>query len=345
MSVPIGLPPTDGPCLKCGKPVVSPDSTTATEVEAPTVASNDPDDSGKRLKPIILWGLVTGAILILGFLGILYLSDKGASKEAPKPLGAQTQEEDKLIQESWETRAFSVLQSFLEAKTGEERKNYVQGSEMFTAQLQEGLDFEKLNSKGFVPNEVHETDKARGIFGLTFRMPAAYGFSKLFFPVPTSKQRISPPETNSLNLRSTANTDLFKTKEIMISAYFKDGEQGMKLDWPVFAQSFYGLLDSFMMAGEGKTEEIFRVGIFQDRTWPHLDSEDVLSVYRIGEASEMEESYRVMIYDDEVNRKLKERFSERKVPIETATVLIEKRDGQLILKDLICWEFLGLGGE
>ena len=365
MSVPVGLPPTEGPCLKCGKTIVSPKTTEATTsekkqtdssaaIEPPIRRRNRRKGGGsdrRQINPIAFWGVTTVA-LILGFIGLLYIfdksaskSDKSASKEPTRQIPTIPREEGKKIKEPWEDKALSILKSFLEAETAEERMQYIQGSEMFTAQLESGLDLDKLALSGFFPNEVQERDKARGIFGFSYQMPSTRNFSSMFPPVPTLRDSMSPLEELSLNVRSTANLDQFMADEVMISAYFKDGEEGMKLDWPVFAQSLYGLLDSFAIGEHEKAQEIFRVGVFQDKIWPHLDPSDALSVYRIGEVSELAESYRVMIYDEKVNSMLEEKFSNTDIPLHGATVLVERRGTELILKNIVCWEFLGLGGE
>lgn len=343
MSVPVDLPATTGSCIKCGNEVTSPSPAPG----APDEQLTKGDEKGSQQfygilkKKLILGGLVTISIAAIIVGGLLWMESNYHSAASQKEArgGSSTF--------FWESEALAILKGFLEAETYEERQKYIQGAELFHDELEHGLLLEGLAASSFYALPLHERDRIRGIFGMAHEKPVGIALRENFLPILSFEHQVlagSYLEGLPIHIRSSVSTHQFLDEEVTIAAYFKKTDDGLKLDWPVFAQSIFGLLESFALGDEAHAEEIFRVAIVKDVHLPLVDSESVLAVYRIFDASNPDQSYRVDVNDPKILKNLESRWKERGMEAEAITIRLEKKEDRLILTEILCWEFLGLGG-
>lgn len=187
---------------------------------------------------------------------------------------------------------------------------------------------------------------------MRYERPAQFNIREFFRPVaPLEVQyRVEDPD---LLLSSFAMMDQFAMDPVRVMAFFKKENDKLLLDWDIFTQTRYRLLKDFVTFPRPGESRVLRVIIQEDiPDYLFVDPKSV-RYYRVSEPSNAEDYVKVPV---EVSSHLGQALAELNwigvevdaVPTRTATVELEwtaGSDPKLRMKDLVCWEFLGLGGE
>ena len=143
----------------------------------------------------------------------------------------------------------------------------------------------------------------------------------------------------------------FVDKPLKILAFFKKTPEGLKLDWQTYAQTKYRLLDEFVSNPEPGKRGVFRVFVQQDVDLDQRDGQSA-TVYRLTDPANSEDYAKVLVKDESELGRVFAPLKWRgrvvaKAPVRNATVSLSWSDDEeprLQMGELICWEFLGLGG-
>lgn len=256
----------------------------------------------------------------------------------------------------WIPEAEAVLEKFFQATTIEERAALtIRGSKNESEMAAIYQDFDeavrRTPASVFSPVSLGEGDTKRGIFLMTYNRPEQFAIRRFFRPIPPLRVKYGLEEPSNL-LLTEASVNNFVDEPLRVMAFFRKTPEGLKLDWQTYAQTKYRLLDRFLANPEPRKRGIFRVFVQED---VDLDGRDVAgtSVFRFSDLSSPLDYAKVLIRDESELGKalapLKWRGKMvRNFPMRNATVSLVWSDDpepELQMGELICWEFLGLGGE
>ncbi len=261
------------------------------------------------------------------------------------------------LRDGWTGVATEQLRGFMEAATPEEKAPYVIGGESRLEEMrafyaEEEFDDGDIPLTAFMHNELDMPDRQRGIFVMSYERPAQFSIREFFRPVaPLEVQyRVEEPD---LLLSSFAMLENFAMDPVRVIAYFKQEGDTLMLDWEVFVQTKYRLMREFTSFPRPGTSRMFRVNIQEDIPDSlHADPE-LVRYYRIADPSNARDYVKVPVAVASVlGRTLSELNwiggEVGETPVRTATVVLgwtTGADPKLRLEELVCWEFLGLGGH
>lgn len=326
--IPADLPPTTGPCPHCQATITSPApeaSATPLPAAAPAQASPKPVES-KPSEPAPAKApeskpqssptpkkKSSKAGLFVALLFLVLLGGGGAFAYL-KFIKPKDESSTLNISKNLPAPSNPVLQKYLTAKTVEDKLPLILNAEALQAKIQEfyqqhPADESKTLASAFFPVKLPEQDSGRG-FSLFAYRPAA---------------------------KTAPGAQASDTPNIL--AFIKDTPEGKKLDWEIFTQTKYRTLKQFSESRVVGKTEVFRVilstvdqaaGIYHvtDPAYPadHVKASPLAGSPAAQSLSQLDAT------------------SGR-----TATVELEwtgdAQNPQIQIKRLICWEFLGLGGE
>lgn len=321
-----------------------------------------------RVRRLLSVFVAAAAIVIL--LSVVVLIFKGAKKDKPSVARTTIQDiekppkltrEERLENEyrtkGWLAEGEAVLEQFLTSESPEEAAKLTllgseNASEIASIRLRNRENGREVAVGSFSPVPLLKGDVDRGLFLLCYNRPPQFTLQTYFRPVVPPRVR-SGLESPSLLLSSESSLFNFVDESVRIFAYFKKTQEGLKLDWKTFAQTKYRLLNEFLQDPKGGREGVFRVVLSEDVN-VLLDERAGYSVYRVSDMANPKDFAHVMVSDvspiGEALAPLK--WRERVVinsqfPIQSATVRLSWSVGtqpELQLDELICSEFLGLGG-
>lgn len=336
------------------------DSAEHTNTGGENIASATPV---KSKKPSGIVPAMVGLLLLIiaGGAGVYFLADQmGNSIEPPNFAGSP---EDKEIREAnyirvgWQNDAYGVLTNFIEGTTVEDKLPYVNRADALEQQMKMfygGVDINDSDTPAdsFSIQELSEEDRKRGLFMLIYDQPPQFALKDFFRPLATLEVQYGIDEADLL-LTTLARVSNFAMEPVRVHAFFKRTSEGLKLDWEVFAQTKYRLLQSFVELPDIGNPETFRVLIVEDV--PDKGRGVVgTRTYRIADPANPSDSARVnVVLDSEIGRALSIinwRGTKQATPVtKTATVELEwvgePENPTLEIKRFVCWEFLGLGGK
>lgn len=340
---------------KSAKPVA--DAVVEVEVE-----EGQPSGKGGKLKFLMLSaGLVALLLLAAAAAKIFLPSEKKdvTTKTRVSPQQKLTPEERRdnaYRRQGWIEEAEAVLVKFLEAKTVEERaaltiRGSLNEAEMAAVYDEFAEEVQRTPVDVFSPMLLADQDTKRGIFLMIYNRPEQFAIGGFFRPVPPMRVKYGLEEPD-LFLVSEASLINFVDQPLRVMAYFLKTPEGMKLDWQSYAQTKYRLLRQFVDNPEAGRKGVFRVFVQEDVDLDGRDGEG-FSVFRFSDPANQKDFAKVLVKNEsELGRALAPlKWRGRVVgraPIRNATVsLIWSNDEQPVLQmgELICWEFLGLGGE
>lgn len=316
-----------------------------------------PPEPKKSIVPVLLL-----ALLLFGFAAaagyVVYKEMNNRNAVNPLPPKATTTDssrsENQYIRVGWEREARNVLTQFLAAKTVTEKIPYVLNGEALKSQMESFyggsvIDDQDTPESAFSAYQLNESDRKRGIFLMTFEQPPQFEMKEFFRPLAALEVQYGVSEADLL-LSTLANVTNFATDPIRVNAFFKKTPQGLKLDWEIFAQTKYRLLETMFEVPEAGQTGIFRVMIEEDVPVKGTENPQT-KTYRISDPSSQRTSTRVQVkIDSEIGRTLSEInwIGQQNRPISrTATVELKwvgTDRPALEIQRLICWEFLHLGG-
>ncbi len=311
----------------------------------------------RRLLLLVLFLLlliIGGSALWLGGQGLDSVTAAG-DLPAAKDAGPSAEElEQAWRMEGWKQDASNVLSAFMAAKSPEERMKYVIANDEVSEDLARfyppGSDDADTPLEYFVHRMGTQQDHERGIFRMQYRQPAQIDMRNYFAPIGSLDKAMGVKGATLIDMAHAINKS-HMSAPVEILAFFKKTDEGLKLDGSVFMQCKFRTFRSFVdfpKLGEKKT---FRVKMSEAIDHEHRDNQNIRT-YRIEDPAYADDYVNVSVRaDSEIGRLLSPlnwRGTNREYQSRTASIELgwsDQKPARLQLERLICWEFLGLGGE
>mgnify|MGYP000866435749 FL=1 len=254
----------------------------------------------------------------------------------------------------WKKEASQVLAGFMDAKSVEERMKYVIPNDGVMEELREyyqpGSDDQDTPKEFFVHRSGAAKDHERGIFRMQYRQPGQVELRDYFAPIGTL-DKIMQLEGATLIDMAYAIDKSNMSSPISIVAFFKEADQGLKLDASVFMQGKFRTFRSFVDYPKQDHKKIFRVAISESIDH-ELRGDQRYRSYRIEDFAYPEEHVTVSVkVDSEVGKALADinwRGMNRDYESRNATIELgwsKDKPSRLQIERFICWEFIGVGGS
>ena len=256
--------------------------------------------------------------------------------------------------EGWKQDSSNVLSGFMSAKSPEERMKYVIANDEVSEDL--ALFYPAGNDDADTPLEyfVHrmgtQQDHERGIFRMQYRQPAQIDMRNYFAPIGSLDKAMGVKGATLIDMAHAINKS-HMSAPVEILAFFKKTDAGLKLDGSVFMQCKFRTFRSFVDFPKLGKKKMFRVKMSEAIDHEHRENKNIRT-YRIEDCAYADDYVNVSVRaDSEIGRLLSPlnwRGTNREYQSRTATIELgwsEQKPARLQLERLVCWEFLGLGGE
>ncbi len=254
----------------------------------------------------------------------------------------------------WKQDASDVLSAFMTAKTPEERMKYAIPNEGVLDELKvfypAGSDDADTPQESFGHVMSGEADRRRGIFLMQYRQPAQIDMREYFAPIGSLEAVTGQRLTSLLEMAHRIDENNL-SKPIGINAFFKKTEQGLKLDASVFIQGKFRTFRAFVDYPRPGKNQVFRV-VAREALSHELRDDPRYRTYRLEDFAYPRDFVNVPIRVDSEAGKilsvLNWRGQNRELTMRTATVELgwsDESPSQLKIVKVVCWEFLGVGGE
>ncbi len=261
--------------------------------------------------------------------------------------------DEEFIHSGWKAVAKATLEKFISAKTPSEKAKYVIGGEQTLKRLLQIygpniMDESETPADAFLPGDLSEDNSNRKIFMMAYDRPGQFVMKKFFRPLVSIEMQHGLEELNPL-IEASTKVSNFTMEPMKIHAFFKSTDQGMLLDWDVYLQTRYRMLQSFVERKSEASSGIFRVIILEDVPLPEQEKQN-LRVYRVGDPANIADSYRIAVpIGSEVEKSLKKInwLGTESIDPKLANATIElasSADGVISISRFLCWEYEGLGG-
>lgn len=301
-------------------------------------------------------------LLVLAVGAGIYYAAGELGRNIPPPStvrkpGNPLTNEDHFLRIGWQKEAYEVLRGYLAGTSAEEKLPFIVNADSLAPKIEDFYGGVEINDAdtpvdSFSPYELSLEDRKRGLFLMIYDRPYQFDIKEFFRPLASAEVQAGIDEAGLL-LSSVANVDNFTMEPLRAHAYFKRTPQGLKLEWEVFAQTKYRTLQTFVEIPEPGLTGVFRVFIVEDVPNKRL-SEPGYRTYRIIDTAYATDSARINVkVDSEIGRALSvinwREIKDARPITRTATVELKWSGGEsapnLEISRLVCWEFLGLGGQ
>lgn len=378
--IPADLPATTAPCPHCGDDITSPGPGLHSDADPGTPhpalpkaavtwekgariqdAGDDPEEKIQTKSPHMP-ALIGMAVVILAVVSGGLLVRQQTKKPTMPARDEAVLENDALrdahyLRSGWKKDAYEVLDGFLKGTSAQQKMPYVMNAGSLAGTIRDfygknPVDDSDTPAEAFSAYELSDKDKERGLFMLAFDQPPQFSLLDFFRPLATLEVQYGLVEADML-VSSMARASNFATEPVRVHAFFRKTADGLKLDWETFAQTKYRLLANFLESPQIGSRKVFRVFVMEDIQHAK-DSTSDTRTYRIADPANLEHSARIAVpVDSDVGRELSSinwlGKGERNPQSRTATMELEWRDDngqpELVIQRLLCWEFLGLGGN
>ena len=368
--IPYDLPPTSAPCPRCGTTITSP----ALEVaEAPVTilpakkeipaaapralaalpepiapAAVEPISKTPWFISILLLMLVAGGSAVF-YQQYLKYSNARLEPAEPVPTVIPTNPFN------WERQARDVLQSFLNARTLEEKSRYVIGGQETMQRVQPLwgktlLDEEPVNVSDFAAiNPDGNEDDDNPTYLLMYDRPPYYDIKKYFRPLVTMEVSMGLETLDPL-FDSQTFPSHFEMPPLRIQVFLKQTDSGLLLDLDIYLQTRYNTFRTFVETAPAGERATFRLLAVQDLPLSR-DSRMQRKIYRLTDPIHITDSYRAFTPQGSAAAERMSAIdwlntSGKHNPLVAVTVVLQKlADGEILLEEQICWDYEGLGGK
>lgn len=367
IQIPYDLPPTVAPCPHCGEATKSPPLDAPPPVDPTPVTDSGSkgeergEGSGKSSAALLTW--VMAAVILLGLIagGIYLLGEmEGADGPSPKQAGARSEPNPDLVFDGVGVAGLDVLRAFFSASTAEEKAKYVIGGEKLVPALRDYYrddesgrkENESLRPEQFIELSLDKSDTDRGIYLLDYYLPRQLKFSDFFTPVTKFEVQLGVEEPDPFT-RARTFSDLYEMEASRARVFFKRSDDKLLFDWETYVQTKDRQLREFTRSPLPGVSRVFRVQTMEDGSTIFSGDPDH-RFYRFEDAAHSREDYVVIavVKDSTVGRILESLAwtdIAGRVPTERgATVELKWSDeptSTLGVTKVICWEFLGVGGD
>ncbi|NNC87561.1 MAG: hypothetical protein HKN82_03770, partial [Akkermansiaceae bacterium] len=318
-------------------------------------AEAEAESGFREVNPLLPFLAVIGLIVVLLVAAVIL--NRGRAGAGASGATRSAMEKSRFLREGWREAASQRLQAFLDASTPEQRAPHIIGGRARLDDLRAFYEGGPASEKStplsaFSHFDLADADKKRGIFMMRYERPSQFDMREFFRPVaPLEIQyRLEEP---GLLLASFASLGNFSMEPVRVMAFFKQSGEDLLLDWDVFVQTKYRTLREFgayPQPGEVKT---FRVIVNEDVATAGAVGQEQVRYYRFADPANSADYVKVPIGVGSIEGRILESLnwiglSGRGVPSQTATVKLTWTEGEnprLRLQEIVCWEFLGLGGK
>ncbi|MBT8038027.1 MAG: hypothetical protein KJO21_10830 [Verrucomicrobiae bacterium] len=305
--------------------------------------------------------VVAAAVILLVACGVVFFVSEQGKNDEPSGAGGFDQvasgpkgAEGTWLQTGWRQEATNVLNAFMSAQSPDERLKYVIPNEGVLDELKifypAGSDDSDTPHEFFSHVMGSKMDQKRGIFLMQYRQPAQDDVTGYFTPITSSGSSPDEEPLNVMDMAHLVDEDSL-SKPIGINAFFKQTDHGMKLDASVFIQGKFRTFRAFVdYPRPGKTQ-VFRVVVGESLSHALRDDPDIRT-YRLEDFAYPKDFINLPArVDSDVGKVLSVinwRGENRDRTIRTATVELgwsHETPSELNIVKVVCWEFLGVGGE
>ncbi len=383
--IPVGLPPTTAPCPHCGKEVTSPGQADpvvpepvsagtgeqSVRLEVPQKNTASPAQQQARVQPEETGGggsrrgkgvmvIAAAAVILLVACGLTYWlaqkwreNGKSAGGREGTAQGGRTPEQAWMTT-GWKQDASDVLYAFMTATSPQERMKYVIQNPGVMEELEmyypEGIDDSDTPKEAFGHVMGSALDHKRGIFLMQYRRPPQVDMRGYFGPI-SSPGHMAMRGSSALMKMAHWNDGESLLKPVGINAFFKKTDEGLKLDASIFIQGKRRTFQAFADYPQPGKTKMFRV-IASESLSHELRNDKRYRTYRLEDFAYPQDFVNVPVpVDSEVGRILSVlnwRGMNRAQVKRTVTVELgwsNTKPSKLGIVRVVCWEFLGLGGE
>ncbi|MES2921624.1 MAG: hypothetical protein V4819_08760 [Verrucomicrobiota bacterium] len=311
-------------------------------------------------------GLISAMLVLLALVllggGVVWFAAKELGRNIEPPTskitpGDPALNEAKYIHSGWQKDAYQVLRGYLGAATTKDKSPFILNAGVVEPKIAEfyrdgGHNDSNTPADAYAIYELSEEDRKRGLFMMIYDQPPQFDIKEFFRPLASLEVQYGVDEADLL-LSTLARAGNFAMEPLRVHAFFKRTPEGLKLDWEIFAQTKYRTLRNFVERPEVGQTGVFRILIVEDVP----DKGRAVAgtrTYRIVDPANSGDNARINVkVDSETGRALSSlnwRGTKENRPLtRTATVEV-KWSGpatapELEISRLVCWEFLGLGGQ
>lgn len=304
--------------------------------------------------------IISAVIILLVAGGVTFwLAEKWKKDKQPETAGGGSGSGSSMSDEAWRStgwkkEASEVLNGFMTAKSPLDRMGYVIANDGVLEELEifypEGSDDSDTPKESFGHVMGSDIDHQRGIFLMQYRQPAQIDMREYFAPIGTL-DRVMGQESTTLIEMAHRIDEHNLSKPVGINAFFKKTDKGLKLDASVFIQGKFRTFRAFVdYPRPGKTQ-VFRV-VASESLSHELRNNKQYRTYRFEDFAYPQDYVNVpVLVDSDAGKVLSElnwRGLNKDRTLRTATVELgwsNESPAKLQIVKVICWEFLGVGGE
>ena len=320
----------------------------------------------KKAPPPHNSGLISAMLVLLALIllggGVVWFAAKELGRNIEPPTskivaGDPALNEAKYIRTGWQKDAYQVLRGYLTAPVTADKIPFLLNGGTLEPKVREfyrdgGFSDANTPADAYSIFELSEEDRKRGLFMMIYDQPPQFDMKEFFRPLASLEVQYGVDEADLL-LSTLARAGNFAMEPLRVHAFFKRTPAGLKLDWEIFSQTKYRTLRNFLEQPEEGLTKNFRVLIVEDVP---LKGRTVAGTrtYRVADPANTADSERINVkVDSETGRALSNLnwrgTKENRPRTRTATVEL-KWSGpatapELEISRLVCWEFLGLGGQ
>ncbi len=291
--------------------------------------------------------------------GPLVVAD--ARKKVPAPLEREVSEEgrERFLEQGWKSEASNALAGFLQARSSEEKARHVIGGDVLMREMEKfytgvsEIDESDTPVNAFSHQQLDIMDRRRGLFLMRFERPSQLKMSEFFRPVAPLEIQHDLKEPGLL-LSAFSTRERFAMEPVRVMAFFKEEEGKLLLDWKVYTQTKYRIFKHFINAPRPGAGGVFRVMIRETlpvtKTGTNTNAGRTFS---LSDPAFARDQVTVSVLNDELPGRILSELAWINIPDRRdqnryATVRLSwtnASESQIHLDEVICWEFLGLGGE
>jgi len=291
--------------------------------------------------------------------GPLVVAD--ARKKVPAPLEREVSEEgrERFLEQGWKSEASNALAGFLQARSSEEKARHVIGGDVLMREMEKfytgvsEIDESDTPVNAFSHQQLDIMDRRRGLFLMRFERPSQLKMSEFFRPVAPLEIQHDLKEPGLL-LSAFSTRERFAMEPVRVMAFFKEEEGKLLLDWKVYTQTKYRIFKHFINTPRPGAGGVFRVMIRETlpvtKTGTNTNAGRTFS---LSDPAFARDQVTVSVLNDELPGRILSELAWINIPDRRdqnryATVRLSwtnASESQIHLDEVICWEFLGLGGE
>jgi hypothetical protein len=314
-----------------------------------------------RRRGLIPAMLVLLSLFLLGGTGVFLASQELGRNVAAPALkviaGNPAEAEANYIRTGWQKDAFQLLDGYLAASTTKDKLPFVLNGKALATKIEGFYGDHMINDSdapadAFSVYELTVEDRERGLFRMDYDQPPQSDIKDCFRPLASLEVQYDLDENEPL-LGTLARAGNTATEPLRVRAFFKRTPEGLKLDWEIFTQTKYRTLRNFVELPEAGLTGIFRVLLVEDVPEKGRAVAGTRT-YRVADPANNDDNARINVQvDSETGRALSVinwRGTQENLPLtRTATVELKwsgsAAASELEINRLVCWEFLGLGGQ